>query len=240
MSSDKTVQLKLAIIKRVESRYGDRVGTESNPGSCRHVMYSYINAFFDLMASDARVNAAMHDPKSDLMRSFLQNLSYCILHEIVIDNIICSLIVRGSKVEVHEDLKKAVRIVSKERGLTIVTNPISFKQFDYLEKNNLPMPKDSSLLPVSAGVLPTSIHDCAGINVVALSGKDVAFSSYYPRDFLLSCARKDVGKDGRHVMSYNVLRSGKKYIDAPASWSGGTDSIEMLRKTAVRNFVKYF
>lgn len=213
----------------VEQRFAEQVGTKEHPGPQRYIMHAFVAATRDLSIPEG---AGM-----EVAASIYKSLTYCLIHEIIIDGVSHALLLRNGKVEIQEILKATTSRISKELGIAIFTSAFSDSQAAYLKKHEMTIPEDACSLPLSAGDPPESLFDCAGILVRGLINGQCVHRCYYTTKSLLVTARKEL-VNGK-VSSYNTTRDGRRYFPAPPTWASGTDSIEMLRKTAVRNFIKY-
>lgn len=215
------------VILVAEQRFPDQLGTKERPGPQRYIMHSFVASARDL-------NLA---PNPECAASAYKALAYCIMHEVMIDNITNALLLRNGKVEIQEVLKATTSRLTKDMGLAIFTSLFSEKQVAYLREHEMKVPDDPSDLPLSAGEPPGSLFDCGGVLVRGIIDGNCVHKCYYTTRNLLATARKEIV--GNKVSSYNITKDGRRYSQAPPNWSCGTDSLEMLRKTAVRNFIKY-
>lgn len=164
--------------------------------------------------------------------------------EIDIDNVCYSLVPQNGKMVLMEVLKHTTTRLGREFKAIFCTTVFSDKQVEYLKGK--PYPEHITELPAD---LPpaTSIYNTATIiiKLVQLESGLKIYEQQYPTETLLETARKRiiVGQNGKKsLVNERVGRGGAKIVEpATGVWaSEGSDSLEMLKKTAVRKFIKYF
>lgn len=161
-------------------------------------------------------------------------------NQIEVDGIGHQLIARDGKMSIHEVLKHTTSEICKKYGVLIVPLVFSVEQVEYLAKENHPIPDTYDCIP-AAYKPPCKIQfaDTVLIKAVKITDGLILHKATYTRDLLLETARKIMDKNG-NILSIVKTRSGIKEYPATSTWQDPSDGLEMLIKTAVRKFIKYF
>lgn len=161
-------------------------------------------------------------------------------NQIELDGIGHQLIARDGKMSVHEVLKHTTSEICKKYGVLIVPLVFSVEQVAYLAQEYYPIPDTYDKIPATYHP-PSSIKsaDTVLIKAVKITDGLILHKATYHRDLLLETARKVMDKNG-NILSIVKTRSGIKEYPATSTWQDPSDGLEMLVKTAVRKFIKYF
>lgn len=157
---------------------------------------------------------------------------------IVVDGVYNALIVRGNKMSIHENLKKVLAKLGEERGIYVSCGVFSKTQIQHLRKNELTVPDSPADMPLGLEYGPAkSVFDAAAV-VTCVKEKGIMIHRELTSvSNLLNSARREI-KDGVLCVVHNY-RGTRRYTPDHGPWAGGSDSLEMIKKTAIRQALKY-
>lgn len=213
----------------------------------RYLVTAYLSALSIAVANDRSGSFAKLDGKARVAP-----LLKIIREELLVDNITCFLMVRKDVLVVKEATMEVVAKLSDKYNIVINANPFTVNAVKYMEEKDMAFPHSMALLPAYIATESINKNNCAAIFVYALSKEklEMVHSHVYNAGDLLAMARKrlmgEVVLDLNSVKTYRgvteELNIERHAVFASSPWSGKnpTDFIEMLRKTAIKNFIKYF
>lgn len=157
--------------------------------------------------------------------------------KLLVDGVSYCIIRRGDKIDLHENLQNTLSKLSSEQNINIFVSVFSKSQAEFLRKEGLIVPESPSKMPLSTEYShATDIFDCQLVVVRVLKdGKEVN-REVFTKDLLLSTARIVI-KD-KKVCVVSKFKGVERLSTASIPWSSGSDSLEMLKKTAIRKVLK--
>lgn len=213
----------------------------------RYLVTAYLSALTIAAANDKTGMFAKLDGKARVAP-----ITRVLREELLVDNITCFLMVRKDSIVVKEATMEAVAKLCDKYNILINANPFTVEAVRYMKEKSMAFPYSMAMLPAYISTDPISKENCSAVFVYSLSKEklEMVHSHVYNASDLLAMARKkivgDVVVDLNNIKSYrgvsDPLDVNKHAVFSSSPWSGKnpTDFIEMLRKTAIKNFIKYF
>lgn len=213
----------LSTIERAVKRIIDYVNSAQIDISKEYIVRLFISSYRNLCSLQPEVIDTIS------LTRLLILLNDAIVNEYCINGSECAFVYSYKSLIIKQNLRYLANKYIESRNLILIKEAFTKKAIEYIVSNNMNMPHQMSELPAEISTEKIDMNSLHGILIVFKKQEDntIERSRYYNIETLCEIARKKI------IESKVCEISGKPTI---GPWS--TDTIEMFKKTALKNIMK--